>query len=507
MKKILLMTALFASAFLTESCSEGTPAVDSHDAHAHGANDAHDHSGEAAELPEFKYFKLVDNYEVYLGITSLVVDQSVHFHVNVTNLDTYKAVIGAKAIVNIGELSTPEKTTANGILHFGLKPTKAGLQTISIDLVADGKPLKIVLGEIMVFGTTEEALHGPKPSDDNKINLAKVWMWSNLFGVEVVKEAPFNEVIRTRGEIIPSTIANSYVVAPTDGKVSFSKNIIPGKKVSSNESIANITSKGLENNIDARYAKLEAEYETAESNYNRNVILAKDLIVSQEVLRDSYTTYITTKENFMSLKKIHSKSGIKVIVHNSSTITEVLVAENQFVSAGDPIARIQLNKPNLLKVEISKQNLNLISKITDANFIPEYTNDVLNVKTLKGSLIPSNIATLQNSAYIPVYFTLPLHKDVVANSYAEVFAIVGSKMDVISVPNESISENEGLYWIYVQTNGEQFEKRDVILGGGDGNRRIVLSGLVPGEVVVTFGSAKVRQSETSGVEIPHGHTH
>ncbi len=502
MKNILLLVALFASAITAELYAGSSSAVSSHVA---TADDGHGHT--ADELPEFKYNKFAGNYEVYLGIQSLVLNKDVHFHVNITDLNTYKPVVGAKAIVTIGGLSTPEKTTQNGILHFGFKPTKQGIQNIDVALMIDGEKYVVNMGEIMVFAGVSEAAHGPKPDEENKINLAKTWMWDNLFGVEEVKEAPFNKVIRTRGEIVPSTNGNSFIVAPSNGKVNFINNIIPGKQLYGKQTIAYINSKGLEDNIKARYAKMEAEYESTMSEYERNVILAKDLIVSQQVLRDSYTRYVSAKENFMSLKELYSEQGIKVMAYNTSTVVEVLVTENQFVTAGEPIARVQLEKGNLLKVEVSKYNYDEIDNIVDANFIPEYRKEALNVKKLKGSIIPTNIATAQNSAYIPIYFTIPIHKDVIANSYAEVYAIVSSKTDVISIPNEAIAENEGLYWVYVQTNGEQFEKRDVVLGGSDGERRIVLSGLVPGDVVVTYGSAKVRQAETSGVAIPHGHTH
>lgn len=499
MKKVFSAIALvFAIVFSTDLNAK----------YLHGVmpqDDGHGHTAE--ELPELMFTKIIGNYEVYISMHTLIVGEDSHFHVNLTNISTYKPVNDAIGFVTIGTFTTKEKTSKNGIFHFGFKPAKHGKNKIAATIEVNNEKILFELGDINIYSSVSEAAHAPHEEKEGEIILTKDWMWNHSFGIEVIESLPFNEVIRSRGEILPSTNSKAVIVAPTSGVISFPRNIVAGKKIKGHEAIAFINGTGLENNIESRYKKLEAGYQTAKNNYERNKVLYKDLIVSEQDLQNSYDIFIAAQEDFNSLSKIYTNGTVRVSAPYNAILTDIMVSENQFVQAGEIIATANLEKEYMLKVEISKYNYSLINRIVDANFIPEYSEKVFTVSKLGGSKLASSLATKQNSAYIPVYFSLPKNADIIPFSYTEVYSIVGSNENVVSVPNAAIIENEGLYWVYVQTNGERFEKRDVTLGGGDGYRRIVLSGLKPGEIVVTNGSAKVRQSETSGVAIPHGHSH
>ena len=70
----------------------------------------------------------------------------------------------------------------------------------------------------------------------------------------------------------------------------------------------------------------------------------------------------------------------------------------------------------------------------------------------------------------------------------------------------ALVEEEGRWVVYVQLNGETFERRDLTLGFRDGDWWQVLGGLSPGEWIVTEGAYAVRLATVSG-EIGHGHAH
>jgi multidrug efflux pump subunit AcrA (membrane-fusion protein) len=66
----------------------------------------------------------------------------------------------------------------------------------------------------------------------------------------------------------------------------------------------------------------------------------------------------------------------------------------------------------------------------------------------------------------------------------------------------------GNYFIFVQLTPESFEKRLVTLGATDGYRTEVLSGVEPGERVVTKGASMVRLAQNGAALDPHaGHVH
>ncbi len=503
MKKIITSLAI-----LTLILSNSAYAQHNHN-HDHGATkeEAPKHAHSIEELPMVMLTSVKDGYEAYLGIRTQVEGSDTHFHLHLTDLSNYKAVTGAKATVKIGEFSTKESVSKNGLFHFGIKVSKHGEMPISANVEVNGKQITFDMGKLTVFHSLEEAAHAPaKAHAEGLINLSKDWMWNHDFGVEIVSKGKFNEVIRTRGEILPSTQSQAVIVAPTSGQISYVSNIVAGRQIEKGQTIGYIKSSNLENNIKSRFNKLKANWETAKSNYERDLELSKSLIVSKKQLAESHNSMVQAEEAYKSLEKIYSDKGVRVVAQSRAIISQVLVQENNFINEGEAIANIQLKKENMLKVEISKFNASKISHIKDANFIPEYSDETLRVSSLGGTKLIGNISTQQNSAYIPIYFSLPVNEKVIPYSYSEVFVELSYGEEVMSLPLSAICENEGAYWVYVQHSGEEFEKRDIKVGGSNGERRIVLSGIKVGDIVVTVGSSKIRQSE-GGTAIPHGHSH
>ena len=60
---------------------------------------------------------------------------------------------------------------------------------------------------------------------------------------------------------------------------------------------------------------------------------------------------------------------------------------------------------------------------------------------------------------------------------------------------------------YVQPEGERFEKRELTLGGREGDRTLVLAGIKAGERVVTGAAYQVRLASLSTGVPAHGHEH
>src|SRR4030095_15922026 len=71
----------------------------------------------------------------------------------------------------------------------------------------------------------------------------------------------------------------------------------------------------------------------------------------------------------------------------------------------------------------------------------------------------------------------------------------GEKSSVVLVPRESILDNEGKKIVYVLRTGEEFERRDVVVGDEYGNEVAIVSGVKPGERVVTQGAYQLKLQE------------
>ncbi|MBK7153248.1 MAG: efflux RND transporter periplasmic adaptor subunit, partial [Sandaracinaceae bacterium] len=65
----------------------------------------------------------------------------------------------------------------------------------------------------------------------------------------------------------------------------------------------------------------------------------------------------------------------------------------------------------------------------------------------------------------------------------------------------------GMFVVFVQIEGEAFERRVVRLGARDAGYVEVLSGVLAGEHVVTIGAWSVKLAASSGAIPAHGHAH
>jgi cobalt-zinc-cadmium efflux system membrane fusion protein len=90
---------------------------------------------------------------------------------------------------------------------------------------------------------------------------------------------------------------------------------------------------------------------------------------------------------------------------------------------------------------------------------------------------------------------------------ARVHVRTGATQQGIVIPAAAILDEDGRPIVYVQPEGETFEKRAIRIGGQDGDRVLVLDGLEPGERIVTGAAYQVRLASLSTAAPAHGHEH
>ena len=81
--------------------------------------------------------------------------------------------------------------------------------------------------------------------------------------------------------------------------------------------------------------------------------------------------------------------------------------------------------------------------------------------------------------------------------------------DVISnqlvVPESSLLEEYGHYFVYVQHNGESYEKRAISITDNDGMNYLIDKGLRSGEVIISKGVMAVKVANAMGAVPVHHH--
>jgi multidrug efflux pump subunit AcrA (membrane-fusion protein) len=90
---------------------------------------------------------------------------------------------------------------------------------------------------------------------------------------------------------------------------------------------------------------------------------------------------------------------------------------------------------------------------------------------------------------------------------ARVQVATGQRVTGVVIPVSAVLDEDGRAIAYVQPEGETFEKRELRLGGRQGDRVLVLDGVKAGERVVTGAAYQVKLASLSTAVPAHGHEH
>lgn len=322
------------------------------------------------------------------------------------------------------------------------------------------------------------------------------------FGIEtqIIQPTDFNDVISVSGQILNSASDQSTITSPTQGVVNLSQNSNPGSKVSRGQSIGSVSSVGISGGDPNASAK--AALNAAKRELDRITPLYKEQIVTRR-------EYEAALANYEAAKAAYSPSAAagRLVAPMSGIVTELLVKSGDFVQAGTPIATIGKNASLTLRADLPEKFRGKLSSIVDANVRLPYSDQWIPISSLDGKITtPQSAASPSQAGYIPVYFSFKNDGLVSAGSFVDIQLVVNEGDKTLAVPNESIIEQQGNYFIFVKVDEHGYEKRLIEKGISNGNFTKVEKGLNKGEVVVTKGASIVKLAESSGA-VPEGHSH
>jgi RND family efflux transporter MFP subunit len=112
------------------------------------------------------------------------------------------------------------------------------------------------------------------------------------------------------------------------------------------------------------------------------------------------------------------------------------------------------------------------------------------------------------SRTLPVIYQIPNGDgSIKVGQNARVEIQTGQRVRGVVIPVTAVLDEDGRPVAYVQPEGESFEKRELKLGGRQGDRVLVLEGIKAGERVVTGAAYQVRLASLSTAVPAHGHEH
>lgn len=469
----------------------------------------HDHEHEHVNVPYWTYNGEV---EVFVDSEPLEKGSVSTLIVHLTDLNNFKPITpseltGALIVGNDG-LKQTVKSVQPGIFKLAFKPEVEGRGYLTFTFSNNGKDYNIKLDSVSVYKDDnaihqlEENTHSP-----NQVTFTKEQSWKVDFATALPEMRPMGAVFKTTAAVEASPVDQLIVSAKTNGFVGFSRGLIaPGQFYKKNDVLLTIKGNGIsDNNPEVMLKKAKAELELAAAEYERDALLAKKQIVSNKELLETKARFQKAQSEYNNLKKSIGEDGEKVFSQVSGYINEVFVNNGKYVEAGQPLFSMVEDRRLTLTAMVSQKHYKVLKEVSDLNI--EIGDKVLTLADLNGRILSVGKAISGNHHMLPAIFEIDMDDDLLSGGFTNVYIKTKGKERLV-IPESALTEDQGVYFVYVQNTPEKFQKRQVKIGVSDGQFREVTEGLSVNERVVSKGAILVKLASVSNSIDPHaGHVH
>lgn len=306
--------------------------------------------------------------------------------------------------------------------------------------------------------------------------------------------------ITAPARIIPNPDEEAVVGSLVKGRV---KKVFfnPGNYVKQGQTLMEL--EGLEiGEIKSAYRKAKAQLDYAESSYKRQKTLNEQNVSSTKSLIESKAEYDKAMADFKAEdEKVHSigisdeealdnssshSSGIVAIkAPISGIISERNVIIGQLVDENTNAFKIINIASVWAEAQVYEKDLPGIAGASEASFSSTvYTSSLFNGKIF---FISQTVDEKTRTINIRVSLSNPQGK-LKPQMFGELKIPVNKNSKAIVIPIDAIINENGKYYVFVQTNDSTFEKRDIKVGIKDDKNIEIIEGVKEKEKVVIKGA-------------------
>lgn len=350
--------------------------------------------------------------------------------------------------------------------------------------------------------------HGSEASESehsDEIILPKAKAEAAGVKVSTIEPGTFEQVIKTSGQVLAAQGDESVAVATVAGVVSFHGKVTEGMSVGKGSTLLTISSSNIADGDPVQRARIA--YEISKKEYERMKALVKNKIVSDKDFAQAEQNYENARISYEALAKGNTKGGQAISSPIGGYVKNILVKEGDYVTIGQPLVSVTQNRRLFLRAEVSEKYYPYLRTIGSANFKTPYDNKVYALKELSGRLLSFGKSAGDNSFYVPVTFEFDNKGDIIPGSFVEVYLLSTPMENAISLPRTALTEEQGLFFVYLQLDEEGYKKQEVTLGADNGQSVQILTGVKAGDPVVVNGAYQVKLASASNAIPAHSHEH
>jgi membrane fusion protein, heavy metal efflux system len=465
-----------------------------------------------------------DLTEVFAEHRPLVVGKDRRFDAHLSWATDYRAVDSGTLTVELvhanGKVDQGSAGVSDtpGIFRVLVRASHAGKPRLRLTLVSKGQTSVHDLGPVEVYASRElaEKANPEPPENPSRIAFSKEVQWKIPFLTAPATSSNLAATIPVMIDVRFAPDAEAMIAAPLTGIVRTAGNIpAPGSPVRQGQRLATLSAQlgtgedvaSLDLDIaQARIATNAARREVArlQGLYRQEAVPLRRVQDAQTNLRSAEAQLSASSRRRSNL--IGSSAGVPIVSPISGLIVSSTLMRGASVQAGDELMRV--GNPNAIWL-VARVPEGMAARIAAPGGL-----DVTRYNQPEALVVGQELRLVSAGRFVdPATRTMEvIFASKGANGFKPGSRLagrlrIGSTVQSLAVPAAAIIEEGGQTVVYVQVEGESFERRIVVRGTASGNLVAITGDVKPGERVVTVGAAAVRAAAATPGAFGHGHAH
>jgi len=453
-----------------------------------------------------------DSTELFMEHPALIVGDSGVFAAHLTDISDFAPLTSGRVVFRFVPrhggsplVVTQDAPRRPGI--YGPRPRfgAPGVYDLSILVESPQARDSLFVPALPVYASVDEAPRDTGGGDGGGgISFLKEQQWKTPgFRTVFAMTGALSGTIDAPGQIVPAGGRQAEVSAPIAGLIDvggIAAAPAPGQRVQRGQVLAQITP--ALGDAGSAYADARARLREAEDEYARAKRLVEAEAAPRRRLHEAEIRVEAAREALAGLGGDAGRVTVRAPI--GGVVTRRSVPPGARVDAGAPLFTIVDPDIVWLVVNIPAAAAGQVSRSSIATF------------TMEGSTrnFPARRVVSVGSVIDPVSRTVPIIYElgnpdgalkIGANARANVRT--GGLTQGVVIPTSAVLDDNGRPIVFVQVEGETFERRDVVLGGREGELTLVRRGVSAGERVVSGAAYQVRLASLSTSVPAHGHEH
>ena len=467
--------------------------------------------------------------ELFAEYPPLAVGETSRFAIHLTRLDSFKALTEGRVEVHLrggtapAEVFRVDAPSRPGIFGVDVKPAHAGKREMVIVLQAAGLGDQHAVGHVDVHPTGEAARAAAKAAGEGAqgISFLKEQQWSLEFGTALVREQAVRESLRVAARLEARPGGTADVAAPIDGRLTRVLDVTLGTRVSRGQELARLLPPPAVPGDLPELQRARADAQTALALATRDRERAERLTAAgaapgkrldeARAVEERARAHVTAAEASLAQYNAARSGGAADVAGSfvvrapiDGVIAQRDAATGANVSAGAILFRVVDASQIQVVGQIPEADAARARLVTAAEIevpgqeprIPAgRLASVGKVLDPQSRTVPITFAFDNRGAALPVGQAVALH------------LLMNATPSKPVVPAAALVDDAGRPIVFVQLEGETFERRAVTLGPRSGDLVQILNGVKAGERVVVKGAYLVRLASLSTSVPAHGHVH